>query len=264
MSVSAAMPRPARTASAFLASTFRASRFLRSIDSFSFLDSFFRFIGLPSIDELNKVIQKRLVVNQAVQRLPRIGHLRVIGYPPGVRRPFWIVKKIGRRAMTPPGRNAPEAYNPFPLKYTNNSFARPLSRPLGHWLCSLYSCSDREAAEPYRSARDSGSTRRRRYRTKIRKRTMTLPIRHSAGTGIRTIIGIIQFKCLGHLYQIRLAQGRTAHGYIFSGHRGIGKTTVARILAAALNCRSSDKTVRNPAGFANPARKFGQATGRCN
>src|SRR5271167_1938115 len=35
-----------------------------------------------------------------------------------------------------------------------------------------------------------------------------------------------------------IEQGRTAHGYIFSGHRGIGKTTVARILAAALNCRS--------------------------
>ncbi len=45
-----------------------------------------------------------------------------------------------------------------------------------------------------------------------------------------------------------LAQGRTAHGYIFSGHRGIGKTTVARILAAALNCRSSDKPVAEPCG----------------
>jgi DNA polymerase-3 subunit gamma/tau len=33
-----------------------------------------------------------------------------------------------------------------------------------------------------------------------------------------------------------LTQGRLAHGYIFSGHRGIGKTTIARILAAALNC----------------------------
>src|SRR5712664_175368 len=40
--------------------------------------------------------------------------------------------------------------------------------------------------------------------------------------------------------QNALEQGRTAHGYIFSGHRGIGKTTVARILAAALNCRSKD------------------------
>ncbi len=40
-----------------------------------------------------------------------------------------------------------------------------------------------------------------------------------------------------------IEQERIAHGYIFSGHRGIGKTTVARILAMALNCRSSDKPV---------------------
>jgi DNA polymerase III subunit gamma/tau len=45
-----------------------------------------------------------------------------------------------------------------------------------------------------------------------------------------------------------LEQGRTAHGYIFSGHRGIGKTTVARILAMALNCRSSEKPVTEPCG----------------
>ena len=36
-----------------------------------------------------------------------------------------------------------------------------------------------------------------------------------------------------------LEQGRVAHGYIFSGHRGIGKTTIARILAMALNCRTA-------------------------
>src|SRR2546428_11388094 len=45
-----------------------------------------------------------------------------------------------------------------------------------------------------------------------------------------------------------IEQGRTAHGYIFSGHRGIGKTTVARLLAMALNCRSSDKPVAEPCG----------------
>jgi DNA polymerase-3 subunit gamma/tau len=49
--------------------------------------------------------------------------------------------------------------------------------------------------------------------------------------------------------QNALEQGRTAHGYIFSGHRGIGKTTVARILAAALNCRSSERPVAEPCGI---------------
>jgi DNA polymerase-3 subunit gamma/tau len=43
-------------------------------------------------------------------------------------------------------------------------------------------------------------------------------------------------------------QQRIAHGYIFSGHRGIGKTTIARILAMALNCRSSERPTAEPCG----------------
>ncbi len=46
-----------------------------------------------------------------------------------------------------------------------------------------------------------------------------------------------------------IEQGRVAHGYIFSGHRGIGKTTIARILAMALNCRSQDHPVPEPCGI---------------
>ena len=48
--------------------------------------------------------------------------------------------------------------------------------------------------------------------------------------------------------QNAIAQRRVAHGYIFSGHRGIGKTTIARILAMALNCRSKNHPVPEPCG----------------
>jgi DNA polymerase III subunit gamma/tau len=43
-----------------------------------------------------------------------------------------------------------------------------------------------------------------------------------------------------------LSQDRIAHGYIFSGHRGIGKTTIARILAMALQCRTPQVTSERP------------------
>ncbi|MBI2984417.1 MAG: DNA polymerase III subunit gamma/tau [Candidatus Kerfeldbacteria bacterium] len=37
--------------------------------------------------------------------------------------------------------------------------------------------------------------------------------------------------------QQALVQGRVAHAYLFAGPRGIGKTTVARLLARAVNCQ---------------------------
>src|SRR5213083_998654 len=56
--------------------------------------------------------------------------------------------------------------------------------------------------------------------------------------------------------QNAITQQRVAHGYIFSGHRGIGKTTVARILAMALNCRASDRPSPEPCGVCDSCQEI--------
>ena len=45
------------------------------------------------------------------------------------------------------------------------------------------------------------------------------------------------------------AKEKLAHAFLFTGIRGVGKTTIARIIAMGLNCETENKPIANPCGI---------------
>ena len=45
------------------------------------------------------------------------------------------------------------------------------------------------------------------------------------------------------------AKEKLAHAFLFTGIRGVGKTTIARIIAMGLNCETENKPTANPCGI---------------
>src|SRR3989338_10749278 len=78
----------------------------------------------------------------------------------------------------------------------------------------------------------------------------------------------------GHIVSViekQVAAGRVAHAYLFSGPRGVGKTTVARLIAKAVNCTAEglsmpdlDNLEKYPNGYTGNIPPKGKPCNKCD
>ena len=55
-----------------------------------------------------------------------------------------------------------------------------------------------------------------------------------------------------------LRENKLSHAYLFTGPRGVGKTTLARLIAKGVNCLNSEDVTDNPCGVCDNCREISQ------